>query len=301
MAVSYDYYRIFYYVGRYGSFTRAAQVLGNNQPNITRAMNNLEAELGCRLFSRSHKGTMLTPEGERLWMHVRVAFEHLQRGEQELLAARGLENGSVSISVTETALRCFLLPILREFHHRHPGIHIQIANHSTTQAVRAVRQGLAELAVVTTPTVIEKPLREEVLREIRDILIAGPEYRKLCDGRQSLASLADYPLISLSQDSGTHFFYEQLFASKGLLFRPAIEAATTDQILPMVEHDIGIGFVPYEFAAAAVKQGRVFEIPIKEEIPSRYISMILDASAPLSIAAGALKTIMDEYVVPTQG
>ena len=42
MAVPYDYYRIFYYVAQHKSFTKAAEALGNNQPNITRCMNNLE-------------------------------------------------------------------------------------------------------------------------------------------------------------------------------------------------------------------------------------------------------------------
>ena len=48
--ITYDYYRIFYYVAQYKSFTKAAAALGNNQPNITRCMNNLEAELDCKLF-----------------------------------------------------------------------------------------------------------------------------------------------------------------------------------------------------------------------------------------------------------
>ena len=50
MSVSYDYYRIFYYVAKYGSFTRAASILMNSQPNITRTIANLEKELDCRLF-----------------------------------------------------------------------------------------------------------------------------------------------------------------------------------------------------------------------------------------------------------
>ena len=45
MYISYDYYRIFYYVAKYGNFTQAAQALMNNQPNITRTIKNLEAEL----------------------------------------------------------------------------------------------------------------------------------------------------------------------------------------------------------------------------------------------------------------
>lgn len=40
-----DYYRIFYYVAKYKSFSKAARMLDNNQPNITRCMNILESEL----------------------------------------------------------------------------------------------------------------------------------------------------------------------------------------------------------------------------------------------------------------
>lgn len=43
-----DYYRIFYYVAQYQSFSKAAEILGNNQPNLSRCMNLLESELGCQ-------------------------------------------------------------------------------------------------------------------------------------------------------------------------------------------------------------------------------------------------------------
>ena len=49
---TYDYYRIFYHVAQQHSFTKAAEVLHNNQPNITRCMNNLETELGCHRSQR---------------------------------------------------------------------------------------------------------------------------------------------------------------------------------------------------------------------------------------------------------
>ena len=87
MAITYDYYRLFYYVAQCRSFTRAARVLENNQPNITRCMNNLEQELGCKLFVRSHRGVSLTPEGERLYQRVAAAYEQLRLGE-EVLARR---------------------------------------------------------------------------------------------------------------------------------------------------------------------------------------------------------------------
>ena len=69
----FDYYRIFYYVAKYKSFSKAAKFLHNNQPNITRCMNIMESELGCTLFIRSHRGIKLTPEGEQLYAHVAIA------------------------------------------------------------------------------------------------------------------------------------------------------------------------------------------------------------------------------------
>ena len=47
MDVNFEYYKIFYYVAKYNNFTRAARVLGNSQPNVTRAMNCLEQQLHC--------------------------------------------------------------------------------------------------------------------------------------------------------------------------------------------------------------------------------------------------------------
>ena len=53
MDVNFEYYKIFYYVAKYNNFTRAARVLGNSQPNVTRAMNCLEQQLHCTLLVRT--------------------------------------------------------------------------------------------------------------------------------------------------------------------------------------------------------------------------------------------------------
>ena len=79
----YTSYRIFYYVTTYKSFSKAAKVLGSNQPNITHFMNNLENQLGCRLFVRSNRGVTLTQEGELLYQHVRIAYQQLHAAEVE--------------------------------------------------------------------------------------------------------------------------------------------------------------------------------------------------------------------------
>lgn len=103
MEVTYDYYRIFYYAAKYKSFSQAATILMSNQPNVTRAIHNLESQLGCRLFIRSNRGAELTPEGERLYSHVAIAYDHLHAAELELENEKKLEQGTVTIGVSEIA------------------------------------------------------------------------------------------------------------------------------------------------------------------------------------------------------
>ena len=151
MYVDWEYYKIFYYVAKYQNFTRAARVLGNNQPNITHTMNKLEDQLHCVLFIRSNRGVTLTPEGETLYARIASAAVQIQDAEAELSASATLEHGAISISATETALNICLSERLQAFHAQYPGIRLRLSNHSTPQAIQAVKNGEVDFAVVTTP------------------------------------------------------------------------------------------------------------------------------------------------------
>ena len=107
MDISYDYYRTFYYVAKYKSFTGAAEALLNSQPNITRTMKKLEKELGCTLFVRQRHGIALTPEGEKLYAHISVAFEHISYGEQEIARDKSLQSGRTFFA--RTYMICFVI------------------------------------------------------------------------------------------------------------------------------------------------------------------------------------------------
>lgn len=247
MYISYDYYRVFCYVAKYGNVSQAAKLLLNNQPNLTRTIRNLESELGCPLFSRTNRGMKLTPEGERLYTHVRIAFEHIEAGEAELTEARNLQTGTVYIAASEVALRCLLLPVLKQYRLLYPGVRIRISNHSTPQAIAALKDGAADIAVVTTPTVHSASLAETVIRPIQEVAVCSSAFPALTDRPVALSELLDYPIISLGPDTKSFAFYSNFFTGHSLPFHPAIEAFTADQILPMVEADLGIGFVPNEF------------------------------------------------------
>ena len=186
MYVDWEYYKIFYYVAKYQNFTRAARVLGNNQPNITHAMNRLESQLNCVLFIRSNRGVTLTPEGELLYSRIASAAVQIQDAEEELSATATLEHGAISISTTETALNIYLSEKLHAFHTEYPGIRLRISNHSTPQAVQAVRNGEVDFAIVTTPAEVENGLKMVELMSFYEVLVGGKTFTALASQTLSL-------------------------------------------------------------------------------------------------------------------
>ncbi len=76
-----------------------------------------------------------------LYSRIASAAVQIQDAEEELSASATLEHGAISISATETALNIYLSEKLRAFHNNFPGIRLRISNHSTPQAVQAVKNG----------------------------------------------------------------------------------------------------------------------------------------------------------------
>lgn len=292
MNVNYEYYRTFYYVAKYGNFTKAANALCSNQPNVTRTIHKLEDQLGCRLFIRSNRGVALTPEGEKLFGHIEIAQEHIQQGENELAGNTELQTGNISIGASETALNLFLLEKLSLFHERYPGIRLRIFNHSTPQALSALKRGVADLAVVTTPVIAEKPLKTVPLMAFQEILVCGKHFRSLAEKTLSLKNLNEYPLVMLGRDTMTYTFYDQIFLQHGLALQADTEVATTDQLLPMIRANLGIGFLPERMAQEALARGDIYQITLREKIPLRYVTLVCDSRRPLSIAAKEFERLL---------
>ena len=270
------------------SINRAAQNLYISPQALRSAIGSMEDKLGFKIFERSKQGVSLTPEGQRLFEHVAIANEQLMLGEQEILKDKSLESGLVTIGASETALRLFLLNKLELFHHNNPHVRLQISNQSTPQAIRALSHGTVDFSVVTTPIDIKKPLHKTSLLSFREILIGGSSYAAIASRMQSLHDLSEVPFISLGAGTGTRELYSQYFLSHHLVFSPDMEASTTDQILPMVAHNLGIGFYPEALASEPIARGEVLPIRLVEPIPEREICLIRDTSRPKSIAAQKL-------------
>ena len=281
MSISYEYYKIFYYVARYESFNQAAKVLLNSQPNISRAINNLEGELGCKLFDRSHRGVKLTKQGKLLYEHVTEAHRHIRIGEDTLTTMvknrKGTLTFGISTAITDVITRNRVLPPLRDFTLSNKGVNLKVLNDTTPNLIRKVIDGSINLAVITTTSYSEAILREHVLYSFDEIPIAGNAFRDDLYGREiSLSELTEYPIITLQRDTETFTLHDRLFASHGAILQPNIEAATMRQALAFAENDMGIACIAEEYVRPAIEKGSIFKIDVNISIPKREISLFIN-------------------------
>ena len=298
MSVSLDYYRIFYYVGKTGSITAAANALFLTQPTISHAIQNLEKELGCTLFLRTKKGVLMTPEAKNLYSHISIACEQIRIGEEQLHAALQLSEGSVSIGATETVLHFYLIPWLKKYHSLYPNIKLKISNSNTPATLQALKQGILDFAVLVMNEENDyaadyeknygknhkkdsgKTFQITRLEDFSDIFVGGTEYAFLAEQTRqtkqpvSLSQLTQYPLVCLEKNTCTRTFLDQILKEHQVQWSPDIELATTDLIMPMVTQNFGIGFIPEYFAQAAIEQQTAFSLPIVEKIPPRHICLV---------------------------
>ncbi|KOA20104.1 HTH-type transcriptional activator CmpR [Clostridium homopropionicum DSM 5847] len=286
MGVSFDAYRVFYYVAKYKNITNASKALCVTQPTVTYTIKTLERELGCTLFLRSQKGVTLTPEAKMLYEHVSIACKHIFEAEANINSAKKLAKGQVTIGASETSIHLMLLPYLKKFREDNPDIKLKVTNSTTPATIASLRSGLIDFAIlVMSPSEKEPDLSITELLDFQDIFIAGSDFSELLASEVSLNDLTKYPIVCMEPGTITRQFLDEFFLKHNLSLNPDIELATSDLITPMVENNLGIGFVPYEFAKASLEKKSVFRVNLKEEIPKRTICAISRTSHPLSIAS----------------
>lgn len=294
MAASLDYYKVFYYTAKIGNITQAAAALYLTQPTVSHTIKLLEQELGCPLFLRSQKGVTMTPEAQKLYAHIAAAYEHIEKGEAELKAARNFQTGELRIGASETTLRQFLLPRLTAFKQAYPAIRLKIYNTTTPGALQDLSKQLLDLAVLVTPMGYRSDRFSSArLTGIKDAFIAGNRYDSLKDHPVSLKELTCYPLISMTPNTLTRDSLEQLFSAHHLSIKPDIELSSADLIPPLVRDNLGIGFVPLPLARAAIEEGSVFELSVPEPLPEREIRLFYDRALPLSLPAKAFAQMLE--------
>lgn len=294
--MNYEYCKIFYYVGKHKNLTRAAAELYSSQPAVSRAIQSLEQELGCRLFVRNKSGVEFTHEGKILYEYASVAYTQLLKAEDEVSRSVSTEGGTIYIGTTITALYGYLFKILNDFREKHPKVKFKITTDSSDRTIEKLKNGIVDLSFVTTPFKSDGRFSISKINAFNDILIAGNRFSQLKDKTLSLEELSAYPLICLKEGMQLREFIDDMFAQNNLAFNPEIEPDSAQLIVQMVRHNFGLGFVPQSLAAEAMARGEIFKVNLADELPQRHICLITDPHHPLTNASRELVRMINSQI-----
>ena len=285
MDVNLELYKIFYHVVKAGSISRASQELYISQPAVSQAIKKLESRLGGQLFTRAPKGIVLTPEGEVLFKYIEQGYNMIMLAESKFIEAINLDLGNIRIGASDMTLRYFLLPYLEEFHKQYPRIKIKVTNRPSPETVEFLRRGIIDFGVVSLPLPSNEAIDVIEVRKIQDCFVANHQFSELAGRQVSIKELTNYPIIILEKNTTTRQYVDEFLARYSVSLSPEFELATSDLIVQFACRGLGVSCVVRNFAEEYIRNGSLFEIQLKEEIPPRHFGIIRLRNVPLTAAA----------------
>ncbi len=134
-------------IADHGTITAAAGALGLSQPALSQQVRRAEARAGMALVERTGRGIRLTAAGRLLARHGTTIATTLEAARGELAELRGLRSGRVRLMAFPSASPTIVPEFMAEMASRHPGVKVSFVEAEPPEAVRAVREDRADLAL----------------------------------------------------------------------------------------------------------------------------------------------------------
>lgn len=274
-------------VAEYRHFSEAARSLHTSQPNLSRQIRDIEAEIDARLFDRTTRGVALTPFGREFVRHASSVLDLHESGMADLNDLIEMRRGHVSVAAMPSISTSLLADALHLFRSEHPTIDISIRDDVASSIVDLVREARADfgigLAVGDMNELETQPLTMDML-----MLVCRSEHkfagRKTCAWRE----LADEPVIAFSAGSSVRPLMEQAYQENGLTLRPAIEASHLSSAEGLALQGLGVAVLP-STRTQSISDPRLSVLTIVEPIMTRDLVLIQRQGRSLSTAARVLR------------
>lgn len=234
--MDWDHVRYIQALATGGTLARAGDRLGVHQTTVLRRLDQMERELGVKLFDRSREGLSLTAAGEEAFHvaeRVTSEFEHLER---QLAGRDSRPEGLVRLSTTDTLLHGLLSPLLAEVSHRYPGIKLETI---TGNEVLSLSRRDADLAIRPTNDP-QETLAGRRIGTIQSAIYASTEYLDNAPPPEQLAEHAwILPDDGLSHVTAARWFHKHVGSAASTIRCNSLLA-----IFAMIQGGGGVGIIP---------------------------------------------------------
>ncbi|RID99357.1 CysB family HTH-type transcriptional regulator [Simplicispira hankyongi] len=226
------------------NLTEAAKALHTSQPGVSKAIIELEGELGIDIFARHGKRLKrITEPGQHVLKSIELIMRevgNLKRIGEQYSAQ---DNGTFSIATTHTQARYVLPPAVAKLREAYPKVNISLHQATPDQVARMVIDEVAEIGVATESLVDYPELVTLPCYEWQHVLVMPHGHPLAQKERIGLDDIAHEPLITYHPSFTGRTKIDQAFATRRLQPNVVLEAIDSDVIKTYVRLGLGLGIV----------------------------------------------------------
>lgn len=261
--VNIELYRIFYVVAINQNITKASEELNISQPAVTKHIKNLEDSLGVILFSRTRKGVVLTPIGQKIFLEIKNALTILDNVENKIKNYKDNYCGTIRIGISTTLVR-LLMDYINTFYKKYPNIKIEINTDTTRDNIKLLQNGLLDLIICKLPDNLENDLSFIKIGDTSYEFVANKELYNNLKQPMKLIDLAKHPMLLQKEPSNSYFSVKKLFKENNLEVDSKLNIGSSSLLIDFTKIGYGIGYVTKLYVEKELKNKELFII---ETIP----------------------------------
>ena len=223
-----------------GSFTKAGEILGYTQSNLTQMMRSFEDELGIPLLIKTKKGVEPTGEAKQLLPVMRAMIAQEERFFQEADEIRGLHRGLIRIGSYVSTSSTWLPQVIGYYQSAYPDAEFNIVESGQEEMLRGLVNGSLDLALMSAPendSVDFIPVLDDPM-----VVVFPPDHDLSAYDYVPIGKLQDYPLIMTYREYDTDA--NRILLDAGLDASVKYRSADDFAVLSMVQHGLGISILP---------------------------------------------------------
>lgn len=284
--------RAFVEVVREGGFSQAAKKVFATQSTISKAVQQLEQELGTPLLDRLGHRSVLTAAGEVVYRRgVRLLADR-----DDLVAevdeVRGLQRGVLRLGLPPVGSSVLFAPLFAIYHRRHPGIELRLVEHGSDRLEQSLREGEIDFAgalLHASPEFDWVPVRTEPL-----VALLAESHPLARRRRVALQDLRETPFILFEPGFTLHRMLMDASRRAGFDPNVIVRSSQIDFMAELAASGLGVTFLPKMIATPRLRPG-LRAVPLDAPGTEWAMAMAWRRGAYLSEAAKAWLALVREH------
>ena len=230
------------------NITLAARALHTSQPGISKAIIELEGELGVPILARQGKRILgVTPPGQQVLDAAERIMKEVDDLKKMARDYAGAPSGTLRVATTHTQARYVLPPIVQQFAQRFPQVRLKLLQADPPTIVSMVTNGQADIGLATESLAQAAGLVSIPIYEWHHVAMVPPGHSlarlQKTPGKLSLKDLARHPIVTYEAHFSGRSRIDAAFAAAGIEPSIVLEAIDADVIKTYVSTGMGVGIV----------------------------------------------------------